>query len=176
MQKRIICILISAVLLFISQAQAEQKTMNDMSIKELTAQATTMHPAGFYVLATKLFRKDKMEDAVFWYYVGQIRYRFHLAANPNLEKSGDPALYSSLQNIVGTPINQYAGGDPDFWAASVKKARKWDGKNPNSFTSKEKYQKEYNEVLSGMDKMISYIEKNKKQIREQRKRNGLTNR
>lgn len=78
--------------------------------------------------------------------------------------------------MIGTPINEYAGGDLDFWADSVKKARDWDKSNPNTFTSKEMHSREYKQVLTGMGKFISYIENNKEKIREQRKANGLTNR
>src|SRR4030095_3345483 len=69
------------------------------------------HPAAFYILASKLFGDGKKDEAVFWFYAGQLRYRFYLKANPGLNPSGDPALFASLSETVGRPVNEYAFGD-----------------------------------------------------------------
>lgn len=63
------------------------------------------HPSNYFVYAARLYHEGAKEDAAFWFYVGQIRYKFYLAANPNLEPSSDPALYSSLHESVGSVIN-----------------------------------------------------------------------
>lgn len=157
-------------------SHSPQVGFNQMSIEELKKEATSIHPSGLYVLASKLFKSGKRDESVFWFYVGQLRYRFYLAANPTLSASGDPALFGSLQSEVGGPINTYAGGDPEFWANTMKKAREWDKLNPNHFTSKEQFQKEYHKVLQGMGTLISSIEDNKEIIRLQRIINGLKNR
>ena len=52
------------------------------------------HPSVYYGYAARLFREEKKDEAVFWFYVGQLRYRFHLKANPNMDPSGDPALFA----------------------------------------------------------------------------------
>lgn len=86
------------ILLFIvvsNPSFAADKSFTDMSIAELKDHATSTHPAGLYVLTAKLLKEDKKNEAVFWFYVAQLRFRFYLAANPDLEKSGDPALFSS---------------------------------------------------------------------------------
>jgi len=155
---------------------ADKDSYARMSVAELKQQATSIHPAGLYILAGKLFSEGQKDDAVFWFYVGQIRYRFHLGANPNLDPSGDPAVFSALQQTVGRRINEYAGGDPDSWARLIKKARQWDHDNPNDTTSKEKYRQIYEEILGGLDQMVAHIEKNKDSIREERAKRGLENR
>jgi hypothetical protein len=176
MKARVLQISILIMIVFSMPVFAEKKSLNNMSAGELKQQATSIHPAGLYLLAIKLFKANEKDDAVFWYYVGQIRFRLHLLAHPDLDRSGDPALFSSLQYVVGQPINEYAGGDPDFWARTVRKARDWDEKNPNEFTSKQKYSKEYAQVRAGMNKLIKYVENNKEMIRKKRKANGLENR
>ena len=157
-------------------SQASQENYNDMSIDELKQKASELHPSGIYILAGKLFKADKKDDAVFWFYVGQIRFRVHLAANPKLEPSGDPALFSSLNYTLGQPINEYAGGDPDTWVKQTKKAKQWDSDNPNKTTPKEKNKTVYNQILSGLDQMINNIEQNKEMLRKQRDARGLENR
>ena len=73
-----------------------------------------------------MFREGKKDEAVFWFYVGQLRYRFHLKANPNMDPSGDPALFSSLSATVGKTINEYAGGNVKDWVKAIDRALKWD--------------------------------------------------
>lgn len=176
MRTRVLKISVLIMIVFSMPVFAGNKSFDEMSTRELKQQATSIHPAGLYLLAIRLFKEGKKDDAVFWYYVGQLRFRFHLMAHPKLDKSGDPALFSSLQYVVGRPINEYAGGDPDFWVRSIRKARDWDEKNPNGFTSKKKYSTEYAQVRNGMNKLIKYVENNKEMIRKKRKANGLENR
>jgi hypothetical protein len=77
------------------------------------------HPAVYYVLAQKLFASGQKDEAVFWFYAGQLRYRFHLRATPGRDPSGDPALFASLSEVIGRPINEYAFGDLDALRATL---------------------------------------------------------
>jgi hypothetical protein len=54
------------------------------------------NPAIYYQSAMTLFRAGRREDATFIFYLGQLRYRTHLAARPELKPDGDPALFGSL--------------------------------------------------------------------------------
>ena len=49
------------------------------------------HPAEYYLRAGQLFKDGRSDDAVFVFYLGQLRYRAHLMARPNLPRSGDAA-------------------------------------------------------------------------------------
>ena len=42
------------------------------------------HPAGYYRRAADLMRAGRRDEAVFVFYLGQLRYRTHLAARPDL--------------------------------------------------------------------------------------------
>jgi hypothetical protein len=54
----------------------------------------------------------KRDEAVFWFYAGQLRYRVYLLVNKDkLEPSGDPAVFASLSEEIGRPLNEYAFGD-----------------------------------------------------------------
>src|SRR3954470_23971828 len=47
---------------------------------QLEAGIEAKHPASYIMLAAKLFQAGRRDDAVFWFYLGQLRYRTHLAA------------------------------------------------------------------------------------------------
>ena len=129
--------------------------------EKVESQLRTQHPAAYIVYSQRIFKNKSKEDGVFWFYVGQLRYRFHLAANPELEPSGEPALFSSLMHSVGQPINKFAGSNPDLWAETIERALAWDAKNENSFTSKKKYMRKYEEVRKGLVELKTHIRENR---------------
>lgn len=147
----------------------------DLSVAELMQGIEAEHPSAYYTLATTLFERggDARDAAVFWFYLGQLRFRYHLAANPDLPPSGDPALFASLSGVVGRPINEYAGGDPDAWVAAIDRALEWDAAHPNAFTPKDRDSAAYEENRSGLAELRDWISANKAQIRATREEAGL---
>ena len=87
-------ILLSAVVPVFPAPQPDD--FQRLSADELKKGIEKRHPAAYYLLAQKLFASGGRDEAVFWFYAGQLRYRFHLAASPELPTSGDPALFASL--------------------------------------------------------------------------------
>jgi hypothetical protein len=167
--------------LAISLAAPLQTAKPDEDFQKLTpdqlkAGIEQRHPAAYYILATKLFESGARDEAVFWFYAGQLRYRFHLGANPNLSPSGDPALFASLSEVVGRPINEYAFGDLPQLVATVDKVLGWDEKTGNGFTPKAGHEAALKEIRDGLVKMREYVKANGDEIRAQRKQNGLENR
>ncbi len=146
-----------------------------MSSAQFEANLPRMHPAVYYQYAQRLFDEGRRDDAVFWFYVGQLRYRFYLSANPTLPDS-DPALFVSLNATVGQEINEYAGGAPATWIAAIDRALAWDMTSPNYFTSKEHFHKEYIVVRSGLIELKKMIQSQAQEIRTQRTKSGLPNR
>eukprot|EP01113_Clastostelium_recurvatum_P043806 TRINITY_DN7305_c0_g2_i1.p1 TRINITY_DN7305_c0_g2~~TRINITY_DN7305_c0_g2_i1.p1 ORF type:complete len:143 (+),score=16.38 TRINITY_DN7305_c0_g2_i1:62-430(+) len=110
---------------------APEPIMEDYSTREvdrLIAEAEVLHPAALYTLAAKLLREGRPDEAVLWFYIGQIRYRFMLAVENITARGGategqprmmmgrpsDGAiLFSALSESVGRPINEYAFGEVD---------------------------------------------------------------
>src|SRR5205085_9647692 len=97
-----------------------------VALDELIRIVPDQHPSFYYILASRLYAANRKDEAVFWMYAGQLRYRIRLACHPELQPDTEPALFASLQEEVGRPINEYAGADPDAWAASIARARDWD--------------------------------------------------
>lgn len=150
--------------------------MKNIPPEKIEAALPNEHPAAYYIYAKRLFEEGKKDDAVFWFYVGQLRYRIHLKANPKLDPSGDPAVFSSLSATLGKALNEYAGGSVKGWVAAMDRALKWDAENPNGFTSKEKFAKIYEENRAGLKELRDQVQKQAATIREQRKQAGLENR
>jgi hypothetical protein len=134
------------------------------------------HPAIYFVLAQKLFEAGRKDEATFWYYAGQLRYRFYLKATPGLDASGDPALFGSLSEVIGRPINEYAFGDLDAFRVTLDRVLTWDDQSPNSFTAKDQHRAAWSETRAGLRGLIEHVRDNAESIRRQRAANGLENR
>ena len=150
--------------------------LNRLTPDQLKASIERQHPAAYYVLAGKLFQSGERDEAVFWFYAGQLRYRFHLAANPDLPPGGDAALFASLSEVVGRPVNEYAFGDLAQLTATLDKVLAWDERTTNGFTSKTTHAATWNGIRDGLGQMRTSIIENGDRIRAQRKQNGLENR
>ena len=95
----------------VETSKPTETPISEQTVAELENGITNKHPSTYIILAQKLFVQGDKQNAVQWFYVGQIRYRAYLMANPDLDPSSDPALFSSLMSVVGTPLNEYIGGD-----------------------------------------------------------------
>jgi hypothetical protein len=146
-----------------------------MTPEQLKAGIERLHPAAYYILAEKLFDQGSRDEAVFWFYAGQLRARFHIVANPK-PSSGDEALFATLNSVVGQTVNSYAFGDLKAVHATIDKVLAWDKDTPNLFTSKETNEAAWNETRQGMREMQKYLDENAESIRQQRSANGLPNR
>lgn len=135
-----------------------------------------LHPAELYKRAVDLFGQGRADEAVFWFYAGQLRYRFHLAARPDLPRDGDPALFASLSESVGRPINEWAYGDPDALVAILDRVLAWDAETPNAFISKEEFPAALERTRTGLAQLRDMIARQKQDILRQRTENGLPNR
>lgn len=136
---------------------------------------TDKHPSNYITLAAAQFEEGNKQQAVKWYYVGQIRYRAYLKANPGLSPWDDPALFSSLTRTVGTPLNEYIGGDIDQWIQTIDEAIKWHNDHPDHFLDKESHRDIYAAVLADLEELKAHIDANRKEIILERAANGLEN-
>jgi len=134
------------------------------------------HPAFYYILAKRLFDANRRDEAVFWFYAGQLRYRIRLACHPELRPDTEPALYASLHATIGREINEYAGGDPAAWAAAVERARAWDAETRNGFEPKAPCATAIAQQREGMGQLIAQLRADPDAIRRERAARGLPNR
>ena len=124
----------------------------------------------------RLFGGGRKDDAVFIFYLGQLRYRAHLSARRDLKPDGDPALFGSLSEVVGRPLNEYAFGDLPALVEIIDAVLAFDAANPCRFTPPSQFPDVYVGVRDGLVKMKAQVLKDADQIRETRRKNGLENR
>jgi hypothetical protein len=146
-----------------------------LALDELIRIVPDQHPSFYYVLASRLFAANRKEDAVFWFYAGQLRYRIRLACHPDLAPDTEPALFGSLQETVGRRINEHAGADPRAWAATMERALAWDSATHNGFEPKAPCQAAIADQRGGMGGLIAHVRANEAQIRRDRAAARLPN-
>jgi len=134
------------------------------------------HPTVLYAFAGRLFSAGRRDEAVMWFYAGQLRYRCHLVANPGLKPDGEPAVMASLNATLGQTINEWAGGSPEGWARAIDQALAWDEKFPDATTPKDRHAAARRQVRTGLAQMRDQIRREAASIRAQRASNGLENR
>lgn len=134
------------------------------------------HPAEYFRRAVVLMQQKKPDDAVFAFYFGQLRYRRHLVARPDLPPDRDAALFASLMETVGRPVNQYAFGDVPRLVRSIDAVLAYDLKSPDRATPRAEFPQAHASVRAGLQTMKREIAARKAHIRAERARNGLPNR
>ena len=166
-----------ALALAIAVSKVTALDLQNLSIDQLKNGIESQHPAAFYVLAQKLFAAGQKEDAVFWFYTGQLRYRVYLLVNKDkLDPSGDPAVFASLSEEVGRPINEYAFGDIPQLTKTIDAVIAWDQSHANALTPRDKYKSQYDQIVSGLTQMRDQIVNQADSIRQSRTAHGLPNR
>lgn len=111
------------------------------------------HPMAYYVYASRLFSEGDRGDALFWYYVGELRYRFYLAANPNLPSDAAPALFASLHESVGSVVTDHGKALGTSAAAELQRALDWDASHHNGVTSKSLHAKDWLRIRADFSKI-----------------------
>ena len=134
------------------------------------------HPAEYYKRAALLFEDGKKDDAVFIFYLGQLRFRTHLLAHRDLDPTGDPAIFNSLSSVVGPTINRYAFGDIPKLARTIDAVLAYDQEHPDTFTSPAEFAAAHGSVRDGLVAMKTDMLAQADSIRAKRLKNGLENR
>lgn len=142
---------------------------------QVEAKLPQQHPASYYLYASRIFNEGRKDDAVVWYYVGELRYRFLLEARPSLERE-ESTVFNTMHSTVGGMINQYAAGDLNRWIGQIDEALAWDEANPNGFTSKVAYPAAYRSSRAGGEKLKAAIKSDPEKIRAMRAKKGLETR
>lgn len=134
------------------------------------------HPAGYYRRAADLLREGRRDEAVFVFYLGQLRYRTHLAARPELPRDRDAALFASLSEVVGRPVNEHAFGDIPALDRTLKAVIAYDEAHPDAFTPPARYPQATRSIREGLEQFRRTLVTEADRIRAARVRNGLANR
>lgn len=133
------------------------------------------HPSAYYVEAARLLGQGARDDAVFLFYLGQLRFRTHLAARAQRGNSDAP-LFGSLSESVGRPINEYAFGDVPALLQLIDAVLTHDRQVPDRFTPPSEFPEAHRQVRAGMAAFRENVASRQEEIGRQRLANGLENR
>lgn len=133
------------------------------------------HPAEYYKLAAELFQQGKKDEAVFVFYLGQLRYRARLLAHRELDPSGEPALFASFSEVFGRPLNEYAFGNIPRLLSTIDAVLEYDRAHPDRFTPPSSFPEVWRQTREGLTKLKANIERTADEIRAARQKNGLPN-
>ena len=133
---------------------------------------TTTPPTDYFAKAATSWAGGARDDATFWLYVAQLRFRARLAAGLSPDPRGEPALYAALMETVGRPINEYAFGDVAEACRQMDRALRWDDENPDASIPETVRRI----TRAGLTKLRDDMLRNADGIRRERTANGLMNR
>jgi hypothetical protein len=142
------------------------------SIEALAAGIEHEHALAALELSKHLWEAGRKDDAIFFFYLGQLRYRAYLSANPNGDPSGGRALFDALMATMGPPINQYAFGDIHALVATIDRVIAWDDGHADDYAPR----KAREDVKAGLKKMRDDVVARQDEIRRTRSEKGLPNR
>lgn len=100
------------------------------SIERVTKNPGAYNPAVLYALSDALFRSGRKDDAIYWFYLGQLRARSD--ANKALDVSARQAV-SVLNQRYGTQINRYSFKDTARLRLTVSKVMSTDQSIPRDY-------------------------------------------
>jgi hypothetical protein len=114
------------------------------TIEELEVGIQNKPPATYFALATELYRSGQKDNAAFWYYVGQLRYRFLVLAKAKAsEPSDEQAHFWLLSESVGQSIYEKADRRSAALVRALDRALAWDLEQPNGYTSTSAFSAEH---------------------------------
>ena len=96
----------------------KNKKLKQQTVDSILKNPNFYNPPVIYALSRELFNQDKKDDAMYWFYVAQLRARYD--ANLCMDNSAKQAV-SVLNGEYGPDINKYAFQDIDKLEKTVNK-------------------------------------------------------
>lgn len=116
--------------------KGQNKTFKKLSkgkssyIEEVLEKPGEYNPAVLYALSDALFKKRQEDEAMFWFYAGQLRARSD--SNKSLDKSAGQGV-GVLNQRFGMQINQYAFTNIPNLEKTIEKVVVWDKETPRNY-------------------------------------------
>ncbi len=169
---------------FLMKTADQIKTHDARGIPAFRANAECFIWPYYYIVSKILFEAGLKDEAVFWFYEGQLRGRIAASFDPDPSNSKD--LLSASNEQIGVTINQYAGADLNKWIAIIDNVIAWDADHKLQEHSIDilaahsgkadplEFKQVYEGVLTGLKQMRAGLAAEDPNLwKEKRKRNGL---
>jgi hypothetical protein len=150
----------------------DAKQLPAQSVEALAAAIEHEHALAALELSKRLWEAGRKDDAVFFFYLGQLRYRANLLANAKEAPPDQRALFDALMSAMGPPINQYAFGDIPALVAMIDRVIAWDDNHADDYATRNAR----DEVKAGLRKLRADVLARQDEIRRTRSEHGLPNR
>jgi hypothetical protein len=147
-----------------------------MKVDDLKADIQNRHPGDYYILASRLFEEGKKDEAVFWFYTGQLRARYFISGSDREDVKEDFVYLDAIFQTWGPTFNGYAFGDLPKLRETIDKVIQWDEETPNGFFSKSDHAEARERVVKGLLELRQDTIDREDEIRSKRKEAGLENR
>lgn len=160
-----------------ARAQADARLAMTEPLDSLIKDMDHRHPVAMFFLAKRLLDAGRGDEAIFWFYLGQLRWRAHLRHNNDTYvgpfSGGEAATFSRLFETIAPEINEYAFGDVPASVAMMRKVLDWDAVHPDDFTPPGK---DRDDERKGLEKLAAMMLSRQDDIRASRAKRGLANR
>ncbi len=101
-------------------SSTEEMVSQETAIQYIFKHPEEVNPFAYAELSNVLIKQGNMEQGAFWFYIFQSRTGAWVAEDP--DESASPALKSSINEVLGTPINGWIASDVNAWHDLVAKA------------------------------------------------------
>lgn len=126
----------------------KNKKLKQQTVDSILKNPNFYNPPVIYALSRELFNQDKKDDAMYWFYVAQLRARYD--ANLCKDNSAKQAV-SVLNGEYGPDINKYAFQDIDKLEKTITKVVDFVRTNEENYDHRWINLHGMDAVLSGMD-------------------------
>lgn len=147
-------------------------TAQGINLPDGAEAAARLPPSDVMAKAPPLLGAGRGDEATFWFYAGQLRYRSYLAAHRDLDQTGHPALFAAVIETIGRPVNEYAFGDVTTLARTISMVLEWDRLYPDPSLAGPEHEK----TRDGLEGLRKQIMAQADSIRRERQQRGLPNR
>jgi hypothetical protein len=126
----------------------------DLPVDELiqTIEQGRTHPIATWLLAKRLYDMDRRDEAVFWFYLGQLRWRTCLRQTPNC---GGREPYGRLFETIGPDLNTHGFRSIPALQSTVDAVLAWDESHPDGFATDATIKEQQRQ---GMREMVAYAQ------------------
>jgi hypothetical protein len=87
-----------------------------------------LHPVAMMFLAKRLSDAGQSDQALFWFYEAQLRWRAHIS------DQFESDMFQRLFSDIGPDINHFAGRHVPIWLKTIDDVLAWDAQHPDDFT------------------------------------------
>ncbi|MBB3952590.1 hypothetical protein [Aureimonas jatrophae] len=129
-------------------------------------------PSEIMLRAAPLMQAGKRDEATFWFYAGQLRWRSRLNAHSHQDPTGEPTLFSALFETLGPSVNGWAFGDIPALQRTIDAVLLWDQRYPDPSLDPAVH----TQTRAGLTGLRDQIGREAASIRAERASRGLENR